>query len=174
MKSLHAIDVCENYKCNLCEKSFKHKIHLNRHVKIHKKSSHHCYLCEKTFPLKYYLTQHLKKAHKIVDYNVQMAKFLKEADSGEYKCQLCKKVFCGEEADRKLADHLVSKCNKSELFKCSSCDKKFTTKYNLEAHTKVFHSQKQDPFVCESCSFVSKHKSNLSRHARKMHTDSKN
>ena len=42
-----------------------------------------------------------------------MAKFLKEADSGEYKCQLCKKVFCGEEADRKLADHLVS--NKSEL-----------------------------------------------------------
>ena len=87
---------------------------MNRHAKIHKKSSHHCYLCEKTFPLKYYLTQHLKKAHKIVNYNVQMAKFLKEADSGEYKCQLCKKVFCGEEADRKLADHLVSKCNKSD------------------------------------------------------------
>ena len=93
------------------EKSWKHKIHLNRHVEIHKKSSHHCYLCEKTFPLKYYLTQHLKKAHKIVNYNVQMAKYLKEPDSREYRCQLCKKVFCEEEADRKLADHLVSNCN---------------------------------------------------------------
>ena len=103
-----------------------------------------------------------------------MSKFLKEADSGEYKCQLCKKVFCGEEADRKLADHLVSKCKKSELFECSSCDKKFTTKYNLEAHTKVFHSQKQEAFVCGRCNFVSKHKSNLVRHVKKMHTDSKN
>ena len=32
--ALRYLDWGENYKCNLCEKSFKHKIHLNRHVKI--------------------------------------------------------------------------------------------------------------------------------------------
>ena len=90
-----------------------------------------------------------------------MAKLLKEADSGEYKCKLCNKSFCGEDAERKLANHLVSKCNKGEaqLFNCSSCDKKYTIKYNLEAHTNVFHSNTQEGFACGSCSFVSKHKS---------------
>ena len=173
MESLHASGGVEEFKCNRCGKSFKHKIHLKRHIKLHSQKPYHCNLCEKEFPLKYYLTQHYKKVHKLVNFNVHMVKLLKDEDSGEYKCKICNTSFCGEEADRKLADHLVSKCKKKELFNCSSCVKKFTTQYNLEAHTNVIHSNKHEGFACESCSFVSKHKSNLNRHMRKMHTDSK-
>ena len=46
MKSLRTIGVGENYMCNLCEKSFKHKIHLNRHVEIHKIRNHHITVVE--------------------------------------------------------------------------------------------------------------------------------
>ena len=141
MESSHATDGVQDFKCNCCEKSFKHKIHLKRHIKLHSKESYHCNLCEKKFPLKYYLTQHYKKIHKLLNYTVHMAKLLKEADSGEYKCKLCNKSFCGEDAERKLANHLVSKCNKGEgeLFNCSSCDKKFTTKYNCHPWS-LFHA----------------------------------
>ena len=174
-ESLQATSGVQEFKCNRCGKNFKHKIHLKRHTKLHTKELYHCNLCEKKFPLKYYLTQHYKKSHKLANYNVDMVKLLKKADSEEYKCKLCNRSFCGEDADRKLADHLVSKCNKAEgeLFNCSSCNKKFTTKYNQEAHTNIFHSNKEEEFACESCSFVSKHKSNLNRHVRKMHPDFK-
>ena len=161
----------KDFKCKHCEKSFKHKMLLERHMKLHKKNSYHCQLCEKTFSLKYYLTQHNKKAHHLVDHDVDKAKYLKEADSDTFKCKICNKMFWGEDADRNLADHLVSKCKENELFTCNNCHKKFTTKYNLEKHLNVFHTSKQEVFVCENCSYTTKHKSNLNRHVRKAHTD---
>ena len=95
MESLHASGGVKEFKCNRCGKSFKHKIHLKRHIKLHSKKSYHCNLCEKEFPLKYYLTQHYKKVHKLVNFNVHMAKLLKDEDSGEYKCKICNTSFYG-------------------------------------------------------------------------------
>ena len=164
----------KEFKCKDCEKSFKHKMLLERHKKLHKKNSYHCQHCEKTFALKYYLTQHNKKAHHLVNHDVDMVKYLKEADSETFKCKICNEIFWGEDADRNLANHLVSKCKKNELFSCNSCHKKFTTKYNLEKHTNVFHTGEQEVFECENCSYTTKHKSNLNRHVGKVHTDTKN
>ena len=118
----------KEFKCKDCEKSFKHKMLLERHKKLHKKNSYHCQHCEKTFALKYYLTQHNKKAHHLVNHDVDMVKYLKEADSETFKCKICNEIFWGEDANRNLANHLVSKCKKNELFSCNSCHKKFTTK----------------------------------------------
>ena len=79
----------KDFKCKHCEKSFKHKMLLERHMKLHKKNSYHCHLCEKTLPLKYYLTQHNKKAHHLVNHDVDKAKYLKEADSETFKYKIC-------------------------------------------------------------------------------------
>ena len=110
-------------------------------------------------PVKYYLTQHNKKAHHLVNHDVDMVKYLKEADLETFKfaISICNEIFSGEDADWNLANHLVSKCKKNELFSCNSCHKKFTTKYNLEKHTNVFHTGEQEVFECENCSYTTKH-----------------
>ena len=40
----------KEFKCKDCEKSFKHKMLLERHKKLHKKNSYHCQHCEKLSP----------------------------------------------------------------------------------------------------------------------------
>ena len=102
-----------------------------------------------------------------------MAKYLKEANSETFECNICNEISSGENADMQPADQFVDKYKKDELFTCSSCYKKFTTKYSWEKHTNVFHTIKQEVFACESSSYIIKHKSNLTRHVKKLHTECK-
>ena len=67
IKSFHSTS---SKKCKNCEKSFKHKMLLKRHMKLHEKKSYPCCLCNKMFALKYYLTKHKEKFHLKVNHNV--------------------------------------------------------------------------------------------------------
>ena len=53
------------FKCVICHQTYSHKCNLKRHMdtaQMHK--VHRCNLCEKEFKRREYLTRHLKQAHK--------------------------------------------------------------------------------------------------------------
>ena len=49
--------------CEICNKTFKNKYSLVKHIKIHDPKDLECDLCNKTFRLDSYLTKHRKKMH---------------------------------------------------------------------------------------------------------------
>jgi len=55
-----------NFKCNLCEKTYKHERTLKRHIStIHENFKINCYECGKEFKRKEYLKKHIKLTHNI-------------------------------------------------------------------------------------------------------------
>ena len=95
------------------------------------------------------------------NHNVEMPKYLKEADLEAFEYEICNEIYCGEDADMELADQFVNKLKKDELFTYSSCYKKFTTKYIWEKYTNISHTIKQEVLVCKSSSYIKKHKYNI-------------
>ena len=75
------------FSCNLCEKVFKHKSNLNRHMVIHSgEKGFSCNLCEKAFAEKGTLKKHM---------------VIHSGEKG-FSCNLCKickisEIICSEE-----------------------------------------------------------------------------
>ena len=158
-------------KCMICGTTFGHTISWNRHMKIHSEKTkvHKCKMCPKEFNRKDILTLHVKVVHHLVDYEVDMAKIFRH-DSESFKCKICDKIFTGDDADTKLSDHLIDKCREKAPYQCDECTKKFSTKFNVEYHKTISHSELTKNFSCENCDFVTKHQSILKRHVRRVHT----
>ena len=50
------------------------------------------------------------------NHNVEMPKYLKEANLEAFEYEICNEIFSGEDADMELADQFVNKWKKDELF----------------------------------------------------------
>ena len=50
------------------------------------------------------------------NHNVEMPKYLKEADLEAFEYEICNEIYSGEDADMELADQFVNKWKKDELF----------------------------------------------------------
>ena len=128
----------ENYdiKCLVCGARYSHEISLKRHLKIHDETItlHRCNECQKEFHRKDILNKHMKNVHKKVPYDVKMVKLF-QIENEAYKCKICNKIYSGENADRELSSHLINKCSRKQ-FKCSQCDRDFSSKTNLKHHEK--------------------------------------
>ena len=75
------VDICSDnpsslFPCSLCKKSFKHRNHLRRHLKIsHKctleditpKKQYMCTMCSKSYDRKQHLIRHMEKHSKLCD-----------------------------------------------------------------------------------------------------------
>ncbi|XP_019721200.1 zinc finger protein 572-like isoform X2 [Hippocampus comes] len=163
------------YKCDGCEKAFKHSRSLEAHKQTHAelycgvcrkvlkdaaslerhKASHtefRCTRCEQTFTLFKPLRRHYQYFHKI---------------SRPFKCICCSKTFSRLEH---LIRHEWRDTGQLPL-KCNICAMGFRSDYDLVSHQRVHTKEK--PYLCGECGKTFSQKPNLLRHHRLIHSEQK-
>ena len=159
-------------ECKICKKMLGHPSTLKRHLKTHDQNPdvHECSVCEKSFRRQDKLTHHRRKVHKLVNINLEFIESLKKGQT--YTCKVCDMSFSGQDAKFMFVEHLSNKCKPDVEFSCDSCDKPFSTKYNLEQHKKTIHYDvAKTLFSCKEdfCGFITKYKTSLTRHKKRLH-----
>ncbi|CAL9704052.1 unnamed protein product [Knipowitschia caucasica] len=134
----------KKFQCNVCNKKFERKQHLQNHVRIHtgenpystapatKKTVEErfqCSICKKRLWSKYGLDVHVR------------------THTGErpHSCPVCNKTFVQKGA---LIIHRRTHTGEKP-YNCSTCEKTFTDKSSLNAHMKIHTGKK--PHVCPFC-----------------------
>ncbi|KAI5644637.1 zinc-finger double domain-containing protein [Phthorimaea operculella] len=165
------------YACNVCDKKFNLKSHLNAHNIIHTgKMPYACDVCGKRFKLKSNLRTHIvihtgekPYACEICDKKFARKSSLenhKRIHTGEkpYACEICETKF-GLKANLDRHKRIMHTGDKP--YACEICGKKFNVKGNLIEHIRIHTGEK--PFACEICEKEFTQKSSLERHKR-IHT----
>ena len=153
MKKHENIDnnIVENHKCDQCDKSYKLKEYLNKHIRyIHKKSEAGkwiCNICQKEFSQYGPLSIHKKRIH---------------ADLEPQDCQECGKTYPSK---LHLKDHMTVTHNARRDNECQVCKKKFT-KHGLKEHMKYHEG---NIFDCNLCDSKYKTKESLKFHVSRKH-----
>ncbi|KAK6644569.1 hypothetical protein RUM43_000836 [Polyplax serrata] len=119
----------KNFKCSICNKSFKREQHLTQHIKTHEGKQWQCTTCNKYFTTKYFL----KKHHRL--------------HTGEmpYSCQTCNKTFTFQQSYHK---HLLYHSD-DKPHQCMQCGRSFKELSTLHNHQRIHSGEK--PFACETC-----------------------
>lgn len=160
--------------CLACNKQFKEKSALDKHLKLHKAvepspRSLVCGDCGKQFGRQYHLKRHIM-SHR------------KAEKSDFYTCPDCKQIFYfPEDLNKHLEDHVKEnsgtcpKCNENfgspeeldthmlvhqKSFPCGICGKKFKVEYALKKHEE---GHQHDQYYCSLCQ---KHFMKLSHYKR--------
>ncbi|XP_034070932.1 zinc finger protein 436-like [Gymnodraco acuticeps] len=118
------------FGCSLCEKTFKQRGNLNRHMRIHSgEKTFGCSVCKKSFAQRGNLKQHMR------------------VHTGEkpFICSICKKSF----ADRGDLKKHTRVHTGEKPFSCSICKKSFARRGHLKEHMRIHTGEK--PFSCRVC-----------------------
>ena len=168
------------YVCDVCDRAFKDKDMLLKHLSCHiEEKPHECLECGKKFTKANQLKEHRKR----------------HFEEGNYECQFCNKKFF---SPNKLREHIRIHTGETPL-KCNICGKGFKRHSNLSEHKKihevrevkpakelfcqcgkVFKTQRdldwhreaeheKVPKKCTYCLEVFVHSSSLTRHIRMKH-----
>ncbi|XP_028391085.1 uncharacterized protein LOC114515963 [Dendronephthya gigantea] len=136
------------WKCDHCEKAFRHPFGLQQHVFTHTgERPHKCSQCPKAF----YSSNDLRRHSRI--------------HSGErpYKCKHCGKTFA---TTISLKTHTFIHTGEKP-HRCPHCPKTFATSSKLGRHI-VTHSE-QRPFACTQCPKTFNRSGDLRRHIQNLH-----
>lgn len=165
----------KKFKCVTCQKMFRDKHGLTRHVKtVHLKlRPYHCQYCVKTFKEKSELNRHYAKARcrpfipeEVMDTkedsNVDVNQIMEETESPGL-------VFSpGKSPTGSTSQKQTQKSKSQKLSRCVTCQKVFRDKHDLTRHVETVH-QKLRPYYCNDCEKTFKEKSALNRHYDKAH-----
>lgn len=120
------------YACTQCDKRFRRPDHLKIHENYHAKIRPHvCQLCEKTFSRTEHLKRHIRNQH-----NRKEKKIL--------PCGECEYI---SSSIKELTKH--RRMHNIVAFVCKFCYQEFSTKIELNEHTKCHNDEK--PFLCSEC-----------------------
>lgn len=112
----------QNKKCNQCEKSYKNRYNLQRHIKhTHEGLKYKCELCQKMFSEPANLKRHIMCVHD---------------KQKPYQCSVCNKAF-GQKGDMEIHTDTVHGNLKPHA--CSFCSLSFYIKKYLKKHMKKVH-----------------------------------
>lgn len=178
----------KGYPCTLCDKKFRWKGSLSKHMRKHIKKDDSlsdrpvCEPCGITFASICSLQRHLKNSLKHVtedelkyicdDCNRKFSDKTKLRDHIEekhlhrtYQCPIClkpsKNRVCLDQHVRNV--HRGRPKNKI----CHHCGKAFPTQMQLDSHIRTHTGEK--PFICEYCPTTFSQQSNLYKHNRQVH-----
>ncbi|EEB16914.1 conserved hypothetical protein [Pediculus humanus corporis] len=141
-KNLHHLNVKKKIKDFVCRcgEVFHSLRKLEWHKEVHEPNPKPCPFCSRKFIHSASVTRHIRRAH--------MPDYL-PGDNREYdnvNCPVCDKVYLRSS----LAVHLRVH-NGEKPFPCKICNKKFSTKWNLELHNWTHQSRNDMPFKCDTC-----------------------
>lgn len=131
------------FVCQICERTFFHKISLANHIQTHK--SNFCGVCKKSFPHRDELNAHVCDRPTASDVDSRV-------------CPLCGKRFANPSA---LRIHSVVHTGEKP-FICNLCGKRFTQKGNLKSHQRIHTGEK--PHHCVKCGKSFSQKISLKQH----------
>nr|CAD7199709.1 unnamed protein product [Timema douglasi] len=175
-KSLHRVK--EPHKCVKCGHFFKStRALLDHHSRVHISRSFHCSICDKNFKMKYHLNRHLllhskkklfkkmPKEGKLVECSEcgksfkqmgALRKHMAHHDLKPYLCVLCGKYF---RTEMNLSGHVLTHGQSNE---CPICRKCFKRKAYLQKHVLLHSNNKM--YECTVCGKRFHQKSYLAKH----------
>jgi uncharacterized Zn-finger protein len=177
----------KKHKCTYegCDKSFKDKGHLNRHIRtVHEGDKpHECEICNKTFGQKGYLDTHIRTVHeddkpyeckicnKSFGHKGCLGRHIRNVheDDKPHECNICNKFF-GHKGT--LITHIRTVHENIKPFECKICNKSFGLKKCLDTHIRTVH-EGDKPYECDVCNKSFGQKGNLDTHIRTVHEGDK-
>ena len=152
---IHSLET-QKHTCSKCQKVYKRKTNLNRHLKLHKtRKPYQCRTCEQAFTSSYYCRIH-EDTHSVTE--------------KMHQCNQCQRSYISKQ---RLRIHIASH---KKPFVCGICNRSFRCQAYLTRHIKVhsnenvcqicnksFHNlakhmtkhKRQTIYECEECNFVS-------------------
>ena len=129
----------KDYMC-LCGEVFHSKKKLAWHKEIHDLKPKACTQCSEKFIHMSSLTRHIRRAHN--------NRFVPNVDrvSENVECPICKGVYIRSSLEVHIRNH-----SREKPFMCSTCNRGFTTKWNLKLHNWTHASRTSKPFKCDQC-----------------------
>ncbi|KAL7023481.1 hypothetical protein ACKWTF_012629 [Chironomus riparius] len=164
-----------------CDKKFKRKSSLRKHMYIHKgKFKYLCEDCKETFIDKCKYQIHIASKHKKIEKLYECkecektftsADYLRKhqithKDEYPYPCTVCNQKF--KWLTSLQAHNMIHTQNKT-MVQCKECFKRFFNQRTLERHMNIHKNIKYNCKICNSV--VSTRKDNIMRHIRHLHTD---
>jgi KRAB domain-containing zinc finger protein len=132
-----------DFQCRTCAKSFKRKIDLIHHQKIHENTFYECTKCHHKYKIKGYLHKH--------------------------KCRLCSRCGATFTTLDQLRSHMkqIHNENCSKRFECDFCGKIYDARFGLVWHINMHHIQTEArDFHCDLCASRFKFKEQIKKHMR--------
>ena len=170
LKKKETKDCVYKYACQECDKSYAHKVSLERHKKSHQEAGSviTCDKCDKTFTRQDSLWKHRSRVHNLLNMNI--GEILQKEDNC---CNLCEQKF--DNKDELLAHISLKACfsvlTKEEKFQCNDCHKSYKYKSDLNRHVKFSHAASKEMWTCKECGQKFSYKSSFSRHMKDQHID---
>uniref|UniRef100_A0A1B6H750 C2H2-type domain-containing protein n=2 Tax=Homalodisca liturata TaxID=320908 RepID=A0A1B6H750_9HEMI len=141
------------YRCFQCGRRRKNEDLLNQHMYNHFiYEKYGCNVCEKRFKKKKNMEKHLRVIHLICQYCGKKCNDNEDYKAhvvthDDLKCTFCKKIFSQK---CRLKYHYQLKHGHQDFYKCTICFQRFVTKGRLMEHMKLRHSGK-GKFSCKIC-----------------------
>ncbi|XP_030371127.1 zinc finger protein 287 [Scaptodrosophila lebanonensis] len=168
-----------NFTCNVCDKSFKQKSILQRHIRAHKNEIQRCSQCPQIFRTQAALASHLLfhsgrelrykcevcSKHYLTKANLKQHQMKHDQNTPRYTCHICKKSFLRQST---LRLHL-ERHQKRPCFRCPHCHKSYIHMDALTRHVKQHTSSHR--YRCIECDITVNRRDNMLRHIRAMHPE---
>merc|ERR1740123_1248665 len=141
----------QKFKCQHCDKQYKHLCNLRSHQKVHTDEALVCPHCDKRFGRKANFKEHLR------------------IHTGEtpYECEFCQRKFKHHHSWR---DHIRIHTGEKP-YQCNVCSKRFKVGHNLTVHLRIHTGEK--PYQCDVCNRCFRQKSALNSHKKRVHGKTK-
>ena len=165
------------FTCTVCNKSFKHRVALENHGKIHKKTFQ-CETCGAYFSHSTSLRAHIDFKHlgkfvecqecgKKLSRNMTLLKHIRlvHRKIKPFTCSACG-FTC---ADRKQLNEHVRIHTGEKPYQCQFCPSRFARRDYLKQHIRTHTGEK--PYVCEDCGQRFICRTSLTLHRKNRHSD---